>query len=78
MVLVIYWISKNSLGILNLGMCAYLAKLPEQLNEGAFAKRVSEACMESQGGILMGQNSHPSFLVQIRVETKSQSHSLTP
>lgn len=43
-------------------MFSYLAKLPKELDEGAFTKRVGQAGMKSQSGILLGQNSHPSFL----------------
>ena len=41
---------------------AYLAKLPEQLDEGALTKRVGEAGVEGQSGVLLGQNGHPPFL----------------
>lgn len=51
----------------------YLAKLPEQLDEWTFTKWVGEAGMESQSGVLLGQNSYPPFLVQNWIETKTQS-----
>lgn len=49
---------------------AYLAKLPEQLDEGALTKRVGEAGVEGQSGIVLGQNSHPAFLIG-KLEKKS-------
>lgn len=49
---------------------AYLAKLPEQLDEGALTKRVGEAGVEGQSGIILGQNSHPTFLIG-KLEKKS-------
>lgn len=42
---------------------AYFAKLPEQLDEGAFTKGVGKAGMEGQGGIFLGQDGHPTFLM---------------
>lgn len=76
-----YWISKwfsimTNQRCFEIVACAYLAKLPEQLDEGALTKRVGEAGMESQSGVLLGQNSYPPFLVQHWVETKSQSHNV--
>lgn len=53
--------------------CAHLAKLPKELDEGAFAKGVGETGMESQRGVLMGQNSNPPFLIQNKEMRKKEN-----
>lgn len=40
----------------------YLPKLPQKLNECSFSKGVSETRMESQGWVVLGKHSNPSFL----------------
>lgn len=45
-------------------VCAYLAKLSEELNKGALTKGVGKAGMEGQSGILCGQHSYPTFLIE--------------
>lgn len=47
-------------------MRLYLAKLPEELDEGAFTERVGEAGVKSQSGVLLGQQRHPAFLIQTK------------
>lgn len=42
---------------------AYLAKLPEQLYEGALTKGVGQAGMKGESGILWGQHRYPTFLI---------------
>lgn len=44
------------------GQVQYLSKLPEKLNKGSFAKGVGKTCVEGKGRVILGEDSHPTFL----------------